>query len=458
MENRLKIKGNKIFDARNKLFFSGIITIEEGKITEVKKLKHQPSEPVKEQCSIIDAGDYIVSPGFIDVHSHEDLLDDSPMCQVAEDMVRMGVTTCVAGNCGTMFQPLDKFLSHINQYGTPVNYVFFTGYNAHRKEAGVNLYDSCPKEKMNEIAERINKDLLQGAMGLSFGLEYAPGIDLAEIETIISRLGKTDLKISVHIRDDKEASIAAVQEAIEIGRRTKLPIFISHIGSMSAYGQMRKVYELIEQAGNQGFSVYVDCYPYNAFATRIGSAVFDEKSMAEGKFSYDQIMFATGPFAGKYCNEQLYMEARTKYPESFAIGFGMSEDEICYAYTRNETMISSDGFVLGHQGHPRTAGSFPRVLGKYVRDDRVLKLEEALYKMTLKPAMAVGLKKKGLIEPGNDADLVIFDSYTIADKADFTHVNEPPEGIKAVIVNGRISVSEKQINGRYGRFIPLSEF
>lgn len=461
MSNKLLIQGNRIFDAEKKGFFPGIITIEDGKIVAVEKLDDislANTVLTKGEHQLINAGDYVISPGFIDIHSHEDLFDDTQTCQVADDMVRMGVTTCVAGNCGTMFQPLDQFLAHVDTYGTPVNYVFFTGYNAQRKAAGVDLYGSCPAEKIEEVVSGLRRDLDLGAFGLSFGLEYAPGIDVEEIAEAVALIGRNDLKISIHIRDDKEASIPAVEEAIEISRRTGLPVFISHIGSMSAYGQMKRVYELIEEANNEGLEIHVDCYPYNAFSTRIGSAVFDEASMAKGKFSYDQILFVTGPFTGQYCDEELYKRARRDYPESFAVGFGMKEEDICYAYTRPETMVSSDGFVLEGQGHPRTAGSFPRVLGKYVREESVLSLEEALCKMTIMPASAVGLKHKGKIAPGMDADLVIFDPKAIIDKSDFSNANEPPQGIEAVIVNGKITVRNNHIKGRYGSFIPCNMF
>lgn len=458
MQDKWLIRGNRIFDAESKQFFPGTILIKDGKILAVERENGGASASSNAEYERIEAGNCVIAPGFIDIHSHEDLFDETSACQVAEDMVRMGVTTCVAGNCGTMFQPLEQFLAHVDTYGTPTNYIFFSGYNAQRKAAGVDLYGSCPAEKMDRIAAGIKQDLERGAMGLSFGLEYAPGINIDEIETILSLIGRKDLKISIHIRDDKEASIPAVEEAIEISRRTELPVFLSHIGSMSAYGQIRRVYELIEKANCQGLKIHVDCYPYNAFATRIGSAVFDEASMAKGKFTYDQIKFATGPFAGQYCNETLYKEARNKHPESFAIGFGMKDEELCYAFARPETMISSDGFVLGNQGHPRTAGSFPRVLRKYVREEGILSLEEALCKMTIQPAAAAGLKHKGIIAPGKDADLVLFDPQTIADRADFSHVNEPPKGIELVMVNGKAAVRGSRIMGRYGKFIPMALF
>ena len=235
-------------------------------------------------------------------------------------------------------------------------------------------------------------------------------------------------------------------------------VFISHIGSMAAYGQMERVYGLMDRARAEGISIYVDCYPYNAFATTIGSAVFDEQSMAEGKFSYEQILFATGTLAGKRCTEELYRKARSQFPDDFAIGFGMDEEEIRWALARPETMVGSDGFVLGDEGHPRTAGSFPRVLGRYVRQEGLLSLADALAKMTIMPAQALGLTRKGKIAPGLDADLVIFDPETIIDQADFTRVNEPPEGIAAVFVNGKLAVSEKTVRGRYGEFIPVTDF
>lgn len=458
MEEKLMLKSSRIFDSEERCFFPGAIIVEGGRIAALYRGEEACRRLQTEEFHLIDVGNLVISPGFIDIHCHEDEFDCTAACPVAEDMARMGVTTCVAGNCGTMFQPLENFLNHAEKFGTPVNYVFFTGYNEERLAQGNDIYGPCRGERLQSLVRALKRDLERGAVGISFGLEYAPGIDREEILTAVKALDREELAISVHIRDDKEKSLAAVEEAIEIGRMTGKKVFISHIGSMAAYGQMERVYGLMDRARAEGISIYVDCYPYNAFATTIGSAVFDEQSMAEGKFSYEQILFATGPLAGKRCTEELYRKARSQFPDDFAIGFGMDEEEIRWALARPETMVGSDGFVLGDEGHPRTAGSFPRVLGRYVRQEGLLSLADALAKMTIMPTQALGLTRKGKIAPGLDADLVIFDPETIIDQADFTRVNEPPEGIAAVFVNGKLAVSEKTVRGRYGEFIPVTDF
>lgn len=462
MTEKYILRSKRIYDSQGKNFFSGFVVIDKGKIHTVQKGERMPSKEEYPGYEIIDCGDDVISPGFIDIHCHEDQFDDSSRCTVAEDMVRMGVTTCVAGNCGTMFQSLENFLEHVQKYGTPANYVFFTGYNFQRKNAGMDLYRPLEHTQLSLIVERLQADLERGAVGLSFGLEYAPGIDIDEIAEVCGYLQKKNperkLALSIHIRDDKEKSIDGVKEAVNIAKRTALPVFVSHIGSMAAYGQMEEIYRILEDAVADGQEMHVDCYPYNAFCTGIGSAVFDEASMAAGKFTYKQMLFATGPFAGQYCTEELYREARKNYPRSFVIGFGMKQEQVDYAIVHPLTMICSDGFVLGQQGHPRTAGSFPRVLGRYVREEKKLSLQDALWKMTGEPAKALGLKHKGVIAEGMDADLVVFDPETIIDKADFTHVNEPPEGIHMVMVNGALAVREKEVISRNGRFVPAWEF
>lgn len=457
MGEKYLLKSSRIFDSENRTFVPGVITVENGKITDfmpyLTEFPHNSSG-----YHLIDAGDDVIAPGFIDIHSHEDQFDETEGCQVADDMIRMGVTTCIGGNCGALMQPIPDFLQHIETYGISTNYVLFSGYNYKREDQGVDIYMPCGKAERRKAAEAVMKDLELGAVGMSLGLEYAPGVDVEEVVDIMNMIGRTDIPISIHIRDDKEASIKAVAEAIEISEKTHLPVFISHIGSMAAYGQMREVYRLIRQAHEKGTEIYVDCYPYNAFATNIGSAVFDEKSIAEGKFTFDQMMFCTGPFTGKFCTEELYKLGREKYPDDLVVGFGLEEDEVRYSLACPETMIGSDGWNAGEEGHPRTAGSFPRVLGKYVRQEHVLTIEDALAKMTIMPAKAIGLSKKGKIAAGMDADLVIFDPDRIIDKADYTHVNEPPVGISMVMLSGHCAVVNNEIKGRYGVFIPRKDF
>lgn len=456
MKSKLLLINGEIFDSVNKKFFHGSVMTHGDKIERVIKehITETMLAQISEDCNIVDVGGKIISPGFIDVHSHEDMFSASVGCPVADDMARMGVTTCVAGNCGTMMQSLDEFLHHISKMPVPVNYVFYSGYNYIRNEVGVDPYGTPSEENITKIAEQINETLRKGTIGISFGLEYAPGITIEEIKKVFSKLDDKELKISIHIRDDKDASISAVEEAIEIGAAVNSPVFISHIGSMSAYGQMRKVYEIIQREREKGIQIFVDCYPYDAFATTIGSAVFDEAAIRDKKFTFDKMLFATGPFIGKYCDEQMYKESREKYPEELVVGFGMNEDEIRYAISREDTMVGSDGFVMGNNGHPRTAGTFPRFLGKYVRQEEIMTLEKALYKITLQVAEAVGIHQKGVIEKGKDADLVVFDPKVIIDQASYTDVNKPPLGIEMVIVNGQVAVEKGNIIARNGNFIP----
>ncbi|MGC2871904.1 amidohydrolase family protein [Ihubacter sp. mB4P-1] len=459
MGEKYLLKSSRIYDSEKRALVPGVITVEDGKITDFAPNQTELPENSGEY-RVIDAGSDVIAPGFIDIHSHEDEFDETDKCQVADDMIRMGVTTCIAGNCGGNYQPIPDFLEHIERYGISANYVMFSGYNYKRDEhgLGIDIYMPCGKDERRKAAEAVMKDLELGAVGMSLGLEYAPGVDVEEVVDVMNMIGRTDIPISIHIRDDKEASVKAVAEAIEISEKTHLPVIISHIGSLAAYGQMREVFRLIREAHARGTEIYVDCYPYNAFATNIGSAVFDEKSIAEGKFTFDQMMFCTGPFTGKFCTDELYKLGREKYPDDLVVGFGMHEEDICYAYSCPETMVSSDGWVTGEEGHPRTAGSFPRVLGKYVREEHVLTLEDALAKMTIMPAEVIGLSKKGRIAAGMDADLVIFDPDKIIDKADYTHVNEPPEGIKMVMLAGHCAVVDNEIKGRYGVFIPRKDF
>ncbi|MBR1990488.1 MAG: amidohydrolase family protein, partial [Firmicutes bacterium] len=157
-----------------------------------------------------------------------------------------------------------------------------------------------------------------------------------------------------------------------------------------------------------------------------------------------------------YCTEEIFEDARKNYPDTLAVAFVMNEDEIRDAIVNEKGIVASDGLITLGKGHPRAAGTFPRVLGKYVREEKALPLIEALRKITLAPADRLGLKTKGRLEEGCDADITIFDPETIIDKADFTHI-ERPEGIEYVIIGGQIAVKQgENINERLGRFIPYT--
>lgn len=411
---------------------------------------------------VIDAGGKVVAPGFIDIHMHEETLSDGvggDEYDIANRMLVMGVTTCVAGNCGNNRQSVDEFFSHIDKNGSPVNYLSFIGHNFLRRSVGNDdPYRGSTEQEIQKMQDLAVKAVDEGAIGISFGLEYCPGITFEEAVGLCKPFKGTDILLSAHYRKDADYAIPSVKELIDMTRVTGLPMIISHLGSCTAYGMMKESLEIIQNAIDEGLDVCADCYPYDAFSTFIGSAVFDEGCFELWNKSYDAILLTEEPYRGMRCDEELFRKVRKEYPEMLVVAFVMNEDEVVEAIKAPFVMVASDGLYRKGQGHPRGAGTFPRVLGRFARDMGALTLVEALKKMTLMPAARLGLKGKGRIEEGADADIVVFDPEAIIDGATFESPVEAPKGIDYVILNGEIAVKDNVIlRNRLGKVIRRQE-
>ncbi|MTI68255.1 MAG: amidohydrolase family protein [Firmicutes bacterium] len=448
----IKILNGKILDFYTGEEYIKDIGIKDGKIKKIGNIK---SAAKKE----IDASGKIVSPGFIDIHMHEetikDTLDENDY-DIANKMILMGVTTCIAGNCGNNRQEIKDFFTFIDKYGAPVNYLAFSGHNYLRNKVGVNRYERVTNLEIEKIKKLALNDLNNGAIGLSFGLEYSPGTTKEEVIDISSSFDE-DILLSAHFRKDAKYGIPSVKELIEISKETKKPMQISHLGSCTGFGMMDESLDIISKAIDDGVDIKADCYPYNAFSTFIGSAVFDEGCFKLWNKSYDSILLTEKPYKGIRCDEKLFYKVRKENPEMLVIAFVMEESDIIKAMKAPFVMIASDGLYKKEQGHPRGAGTFPRVLGHFVREKNELKLYNALRKITLEPAKRLGLNK-GEISEGLDADIVIFDPDIIIDKATFENPTLPPRGIDYVIINGEIAVKDNNIfNDSLGRVIRRDE-
>lgn len=450
----LVIQNGTVVDFEKNEKYVADVGIKDGKIIDVGKCPESAKK-------VIDAEGLVVSPGFIDIHMHEETLGntvDGDHYDIANYMLRMGVTTAVGGNCGNNRQDTDVFFGFIDKNGAPVNYLLFTGHNYLRNKVGLDAYGVATKsqiQKMRDMAKREIEE--EGVIGISYGIEYSPAVTFEEMVSLSSDIGY-DILLSAHYRSDADKALEAINEMIDISRETKLPMQISHLGSCSAFGNMTEALELIQQAIDQGLSIQADCYPYDAFSTRIGSAVFEEGCFERWNKSYDSVMLTEEPFKGMFCDENLFYKARKEYPNMLAVAFVMNEDEVIEAYRAPFVYVASDGLLNRSQGHPRAAGTFPRVLGRFVREYKALDFLDMLKKMTILPARRLGLSNKGDIKPGMDADIAIFNADTIIDRATFEEPTNPPEGIEYVIIDGEIALEgDKVINSRLGRAIRRGE-
>lgn len=448
----LKIVNGKFPDFDKGSWAEADILIHGGKIEKIGD--------VAEECAdVIDAEGKIVSPGFIDMHAHEDKFTGGREDDffTAGRGLQMGVTTQIAGNCGETFNAIEDFVGRIEREGAPLNFMTFIGQNYLRELVGAgNRYAASTRPQLEKMKAMLRDMKKYGPAGISCGFEYAPGVTAEETVELAKSLEEPGYIISAHFREDGPKALDSTRELVDISKATGYAVEMSHIGSCSAVGYMDETLKIIEDAGNSGVDMSVDCYPYNAFCTGIGTAVFDEGCFERWKKSYGDILVLDGPYVNQRCTEEIFEKLRREDPNLHVAVFAMNQEEVDKAIVKPYVMIGSDCGFINRHGHPRGAGTFPKVIREYVREKKLIPLIEALRKMTVLTAERMNLSSKGRIKEGCDADIVIFDENLIADKATFEEPTLTPDGIDYVIVGGKISVDHGAVksdsNGKYIRY------
>ena len=449
---RTLIRGGHLIDPDLKTDSILDLLTEDGRIAAL--LRPEDASSVRAD-RVIEARGRVVCPGFIDIHMHEDPVEDGSIAQcIFEAMLRMGVTTAVAGNCGENLYPPLRYLDLVDRDGTAVNVAMLAGHTHFRIAAGLrDLYAPASKEQISVIKDAVSEAIDGGCIGLSFGLRYVPGADTDEFLEVAQAAERSGCLISAHVRDDAAYVFDAVEEFAEAGRRYHVPLQVSHIGSMGGYGQMRELLAQIDLLRSQGLDITADCYPYSAFSTRIGASTYDEGWMERYHCGYDVIEMCEGKYKGMRCTKEMFEEMRRDFPMALTVCHVMQEEEVRLALRHPGVMLGSDGTLSGGQGHPRAAGAFPHFLSSFVRAGD-LSLHEAIEKMTTAPARRLNLPNKGTLRPGADADIVIFDPETVRDRATFEEPLLPPDGIFDVLIGGETAVSDGQVvNDRLGRAV-----
>jgi N-acyl-D-amino-acid deacylase len=456
------------------------VAITAGRITAVGDLKGwEPRERV-------DVSGLTVAPGFIDVHTHADRVADTPL---AENFVRMGVTTVVAGNCGGSPVDVGTALQHIERTGVSVNFATLVGHNSVRQRVLGTERRAPTPEELQRMRDFVALAMADGAVGLSTGLEYVPG-SYAQTDEIIA-LAKVAAAwgglYASHMRDEGPKVDEAIAETIAVGEAAACPVQISHlkIDSPSVWGRAPGLLALIDRARARGVRVRADQYAYTASSTGLGirfpgwaleggeAAVSarladadtwtriksEMRGLLERKGAPDYAFAVVASYASdpsrnglsiaeiaRRTRNDASLDAQLEVMREMLQAGGaqmvyhvMGEEDVRRIMRHPHVAVASDASVntpgVGRP-HPRGYGNTARVLAKYVREEGVLSLGEAVRKMSALPAEHFGFTDRGLLRPGSAADLVVFDPRAISDRATFEAPHAFPDGMPHVLVNG----------------------
>ena len=433
------IYGGHVIDPANRVDGKLNLLIEDGKIAWV-------GTDMPDADKAIDATGKIVTPGFVDIHLHEDPVVEGKIQPCIFNMaLKQGVTTVVGGNCGINVYDPAAYLDLVDRDGTPVNVALFAGHEYCRKAAGAqDIYAKATEEERVQMVHNIRAALNGGCVGVSFGLRYVPGADKDEFFRAAECCKDGKKIIASHVRDDADAIYEAIDEFCAAGVEYNLPVQISHIGSMGGFGQMEGVLRQIDAYKLNGLDIMLDCYPYFAFSTRLGTPTYDPGWLDRYHCGYDVLEFCEGKYKGQRATAETFDEMRRDFPECITVCHVMKEEDIRLAFRHPNVMLASDGLVNNGQGHPRAAGSFARFLKEFAKTG-TLSLYQAVEKMTAIPANRLHLANKGRLNVGADADITIFDYETISDSATFAQPALEPVGIETVLIGGEIALEKGEI-------------
>ncbi len=493
----LLIRNGKIIDGTGNSWYYGDVAISNGRIVKAGTALNFNA------ARTIDASGLIVAPGFIDVHTH--IEDDEVKDPTAANFIYDGVTTVITGNCGSSNVNIGKYLRWIDSLKLSINVATLVGHNDVRKAVmGRANRDATPAEleKMEQLVDKAMKD---GAVGLSTGLIYIPGTytKTPEIVSLAKVAARYHGVYASHMRDEGDSVKAAIEEALTIGREANIPVEISHfkLSGQQNWGRSRETVAMVEAARKEGIEVTIDQYPYTASSTSISTLIPDE-ILADGQdsirarlqrpevreyviksmltrlkkrklkhFNYAVVAYhaADTSYNGKSIEEINLLKGRKHKAREEAITVidimiaggasavfhGMGEEDVKRIMQYPFNMFASDASIRvmnAGMPHPRGYGTNARVLGKYVREEKVISLEEAIRRMTSLPAQKFQLHERGLIQPGFAADIVIFDEKKVADLSTFAKPHAYSTGFHYVFVNGQLTVdNEKHTGNRSGK-------
>jgi N-acyl-D-amino-acid deacylase len=485
----LVITDARVVDGTGNPWFRADVAVKGGRVARVGRVA--PADAAR----VIDAAGRVVAPGFIDVHAHVESIYNHP---AAENFIRMGVTTLVTGNCGGSTVDVGRFLGRIRETPLAVNLATLVGHNSVRREVFGEQNREPTAEELEKMKALVERAMQDGAVGLSTGLIYVPGVysktaEVLELARVAARHGGV---YATHMRNEGLRVHEAIRESIEIGERAGMPVEISHfkISARKNWGRSEETLNLVREARRRGLAVTVDQYAYTASSTSLDSRLPEwvleggreegkkrladpaqraraakeiEESLKRGGFkdlSYAVVAsYQPKPeYNGKSIAEITKLARHKKdlrsqiaqVLEMYEAGgaamvyHSMGEEDVRRILREPFAMVASDSGVRRFgEGvpHPRGYGNNARVLGRYVRELKLVSLEDAVRKMTSLPAQTFGLRDRGLIREGMAADLVVFDDAAVSDRATFEQPHQYAAGFLYVVVNGVVVIDNERL-------------
>lgn len=483
------IRNGRLIDGTGNPAYHADVAVKNGRIAAIGRVTGDANTE-------IDARGQVVSPGFVDVHTHAEDVMEIPE---AESFLRMGVTTVIAGNCGSSERDIAAFFRGVEQTNVSLNVATLIGHGTVRRQAMGGSFDRPPSEsEMAEMKRLVEQAMKDGALGLSTGLIYLPGTfaktdEIVELAKVVARY---DGIYTSHMRSEGREIFEALNEVFRVAREARCRAQVSHIklSGRAAWGQAARVIAAIEQARAEGLDITQDQYVYTAASTSLGQLIPD-KWLEGGKFRdhlktpadkailveemevrVRQRGFSNYAYAviADYKHDRSFnglnvVEASRKLRGSDTLAdqietvleieshggasgvfHGISEDDLREFLRHPNTMFASDSGVRRFQQgvpHPRGYGNNARVLARYVRELKLLRLEEAVRRMSSYPAATFRLRDRGLLREGAWADIAVFDSEKVQDTSQFNDPHHYATGFLAVLVNGVIVVRNDQHTG-----------
>jgi N-acyl-D-amino-acid deacylase len=476
------------------------IGIRDGTIVELSRWKFYFSSADR----TIDAGGHIVSPGFVDVHTHVEPNLPVNAAFRADNFLRQGVTTIITGNCGRSRTDVAAMFRTLEKNGSYINVATLVGHNSVRQQIMENASRAPTPPELNGMRAIVDSAMKEGAIGFSTGLEYVPGrfAEMSEVVALAKVAAKYDGIYASHIRDEGPKGIEAIREALEVGKQAQIATEISHFKA-SGPRQWHTIIsrlDLVDEARAEGQQVSLDVYPYTSSSTTTDIllpdwAIKDNRAGLRQMISEPQLRqklhadilalltdegwkdlsfvrlaagnpewigktLAQAPIVSQDVNQQIEnLIDISLHGGAQAVYDSMNEDDVEQVITYTYCVFGSDSAVRDpsaqYHPHPRGCGTFPRVFAQYVREKKLLTIEEAIHKASGEAAERFHLPNRGLIQPGYWADVVIFDSNTIADTATYDLPFGEPSGIDYVIVNGRVAVDHGAMTSQKPAGMPV---